>query len=194
MATAEQIIELRQAGKSWAIVATELGLKTPGKARATYTELTGKHHNDIEGVAVKAQRRSNGNGTKAKAPEAEAGEGVRSGKRKPFGDKREKYAPAVQPPAEKNPHWGPDSDQDEIIAKLEPIVKENPKGERYNAHEARIVIQRGPERAPYFEELKVGYLIGLAYEQGDAVLAVHFRETLNGNFRAVDVAKIVEVQ
>jgi hypothetical protein len=188
MATAEQIVEARQENKSWAVLATELGLGSPGNARKTYTALTGKHHNDIPGVAVKVQRSKAPKESKAKGEPATNGI-TRSKKARAFGDKRT-YAPAAQPPADVNPHWGPDSDQETIIARLEPIVKETDKGKRYNAYEPRLVV----ERHTFYEEIKVGFLIGLAYEQDDAVLAVHFREAGSGNFRAVDVAKIVEVQ
>lgn len=174
--TADDILRERvELRKPWEDVALALGCTTPEgkpqttKVRAAWRKLTGKPPSECKPVG-----QAKGNG-KAKVKRAPAN-----------GDSA---TPA--PASSANPHWTPDSDQDEIIARLEPIVKEDAKGKRYNAWEATLVVAR---QHGFFETMRVGYLKGLHYEQDDRVLAVDFLEGgSSGNYRAIDVTKIVEV-
>jgi hypothetical protein len=63
--TKEQIIEAREAGKSWAKIADDYGLGSPGSARSAWTRLTGTPHNTApSGRAVTSAIKN----TPAKAP------------------------------------------------------------------------------------------------------------------------------
>lgn len=161
---AEAIEELRRQGQSWKLVAEALGLKGPGAARTAYTDLTGKSHNDIEGVATTRSA------PKPKTDIAKADAGAT------------KYKPAAEPPKAIDPMWDADSDQDEIIARLENC--------------GSIVVlrtQRGSKEYQWHEEIGVGTLIGLRYEANDTVLAAEFYDAYNGGFRCVRVNDIKEI-
>lgn len=166
---AEAIEDQRRSGASWAAVATALGLKGPGAARTAYTAATGKHHNDIEGVAVTRAPRTSG--PKTSTP---------------------KRAPKV----DRNPHWNEDSDQDEMIAMLEPLYEVGSKGMRELKEAARIRVKRiCPNAGNYVldEEFTIAHLKGFKFDKEERNLLTEFYDNVTGGYHCIRVQDIVEV-
>lgn len=87
--TLEDIVRERdENGLSWAQVAINLDLGSPGAARSAYEKLTGRHHSESNPVA-------------RRAPSSRSGLGVRPERRKTF-----------------VPKWDDESDQDDIASTI----------------------------------------------------------------------------
>lgn len=164
--TAEDIVRERDTQKqSWAIVATQLGLKSPSAARTAYADLTGRPHTDSQ---IKVNRAPSGQGPRAQK------------------------AQAATPKKDNCPHWNVDSDQDEIINRLTPQFDTTPKGERVFTYKPRIVVERERYHQPWQEEIVVTELRGFSYNKNESRLWVELYQE-NGAFRCVYVDDIVEV-
>jgi hypothetical protein len=154
---ADAIVELRQAGKSWAVVAEALNLKGPGAARTAYTDLTGKHHNDIEGAPAVARKTSSNGEAKPR-------------KRKASGKVTD--AVGIVDTRRFSPGWNADTDQDDIIARLKPgtvvVVKrqhgteeiqvQSLVGFQFNKDETRLAVEfhqtlNGGYRCVYVDDI-----------------------------------------
>ncbi len=163
--TAEDIVRERdQRGLSWAQVAANLDLSSPGAARKAYTDLTGRPHTDSQMQGRRAAR----------------GTGVRVSGRKTF---------AVE--------WHDDSDQDEIINRLQgPWVEEQgePGSKSYSPGHwsgSTITVQRKYG----VEEVRVGQVLAFTYgPKEDLPLTVEIRDGSNRCFRAFYVKDIKEVR
>jgi hypothetical protein len=172
---ADAITVKRRDGLSWARVAEELGLKGPGAARKAYTDATGRSHNDIEGVAVVKATRAPHDPNAPKAPD----------------QKRHR-----QQVADRNPHWSVDTDQDELIAKLEPTWKVGSKGIRELDEAARIKVRRTCEKAGGYtleDEFLIRNLIGFKFDKDERNLLVEFHDDYSGGYHCLKVQDIVEV-
>lgn len=165
--TAEQIVAERD-GKalSWAQVAANLNLGSPGQARKAYTQLTGRAHNTSQPVVKRTSA--------------------------PGGIRR-----AIQEAV-----WNDDSDQDEIIERVQGIwqpsfgnigTKEYVPGHWSGS---TLLVVRDLKGVHMEEEVSVGRIIKFAYDgkDDDGPLVMHVIDKFSGATRVFRVADIKEVR
>jgi hypothetical protein len=163
--TAEQIVAERDtAGRSWAQVAVNLGLGSPGQARKAYTALTGKPHHESQMTGRRATRAVS-KGRKVTAPgwdddsdqdaiaERLNGEWIEAS-----GEGTKNYMPA---------HW---SGSDIVVRRTSGSY----------VYEEEIQVK-------YVVEFTFG-------KSGTSPLGVTFICRYTGHFRTIQVAEIIEVR
>jgi hypothetical protein len=151
-------------GLSWRAVATACGLANPGQARTAYTDLTGRPHYDSQPKVARAPR-----GT---GPVAVKKEVVR---------------------VSRAPGWNVDTDQDDIIERLSPVVTGvNTKGEEQRSYRT-VLVRRNRFGFVLEEELVVYRLEKFAFNKDETKLMVSFYDLRSGALRTVYVDDIVEV-
>lgn len=148
--TAADIIRARdEQGLSWRQVAVNLNLGSPSAARSAYTALTGKHHSESQMTGKRASSRGTVGTVKSNT--------------------RKVYAP----------EWTDESDQDEIIERLQG---------------SRITVTRTIKGTTTEEELLVGRVRKLTWDGKAEHLCVHFVDRETGGTRSVLVQDIQEVR
>jgi len=174
--TAAKIEEARRSGLSWKAVGETLGIGSPSATRKAYTELTGRHHNDIEGVA-QVQRQP-------RAPRGSGGT-TADDAGKPAVAPVRKHRPKL------DPEWNAESDQDAIIEALSPVL--GPGGVVKSM--TRIKVRRMGYKTDHVveEDHKIRKLIGLTWNKDETELVVEFHDDYNHAYRAIRVQDIKEV-
>lgn len=167
--TAEEIVAERDGkGLSWAQVAINLNLGSPGAARRTYTQLTGKPHTDSQMSGKRAPRGSRASGRKLAKPD-----------------------------------WNDDTDQDEIIGKLQGAWHEpsgDPGTKNYVPGHwtgSNIAVSRtlGGRLKPYEEEVAVARVVEFSFGKNeDQPLQVTVIDRESGAQRCFFVSTIISVQ
>lgn len=173
--TAEDIIVRKQAGKTWAQVAEELGVGTT-YCRGAYRALTGNAPSTLS-----------------------TGAGARAPRKRGKASERRSASPAGTPAApavDRNPHWNADSDQDELIKVLEPVWEIGSKGMRELKERAIIRTERTCANAGNYvlhDEFGIQQLIGFKFDADGRNLLVEFHDDYSGGYHCLKVQDIVEV-
>jgi len=146
--TKEDILKARDTDRlSWKAVGATLGIGSPSAARAAYTALTGTPHYESQPIVNRAPK---GTGRVAERKAAQA--------------------------VDVSPGWNADTDQDDIIARLQPGTA--------------LTVQR----KFMVEEMVVDRIRSFEFNKDETKLILSFYDGFNGALRSVHVDSILEVR